>query len=256
MAKKGKLTKQETRQKGTMNWKYVRIMMSYYGRFKYAFYLFIGCLFMGLRMFGDYWIGWWSRDEFEWSRGDYCWIYAGLNLLLLICVLLMTTVHSVGMTNVSVQFNNRMTEGVMRNKIEYFDVTPIGVILNRFTKDVDIMDTNLMRVIAAFQFNLLQILGIFILMIATVPVMIVFVCIAGVVFVKMSRQLLTVSSDIRRMSLVAGSPILSNVSEALQGALVVRVFGIFENMRLTFLRNLQRLSTIELHERVVQCYIF
>ena len=149
-----------------------------------------------------------------------------------------------------------MTEGVMRNKIEYFDVTPIGVILNRFTKDVDIMDTNLMRVIAAFQFNLLQIVGIFVLMIATVPLMIVFVVIAGVVFVKMSRQLLTVSSDIRRMSLVAGSPILSNVSEALHGALVVRVFGIFENMRLTFLGTLQRLSTIELHERCVQCYIF
>ena len=156
----------------------------------------------------------------------------------------------------SFTISQRLTRGVLQNTLEYFDTTPVGVIINRFTKDIDIMDSNLAHFISQFAGNFFVVAETLILMVLTIPYMIVFVSIAVLIFFRLSKKLLVVSSDIRRLSLMASSPILSNISESLQGCLMIRTFGVFEAMRTGFIKNLQKLGLSELHEKFMQTYIF
>ena len=256
LKKKGGLTKKEGRSVGMVNGKYLWYYMKAYLLPLFFVYNCFGASFVAVRVFSDYWMGLWARHSTSNTDGYMCFVLAMLNLSLLVAAFCMSQIHSRGIMNASYTINLRMTKGVLRNKNEFFDVTPIGVIMNRFTKDVDIMDGSLANFITQFQSNFFNILAILLLMMITVPFMIVLVVVAAFVFFRISKRLLTCSSDLRRLSLIAGSPILSNVQEALGGNLIISSYGVFDKLKRSFVDNLVKLGQIELHERFMQSYVF
>lgn len=254
--KKGELLKAETRKKGIVSLKYLLTFSRSYGCWLMMLYILITSSFAGGRIFGDFWIGAWSKHTLGYSERDYAVGFLVFTVIMTIILVLMSIMHAEGMVNVCYRINNDLTKGILKNKIEFFDTTPIGVIINRFTKDVDILDSSMSSTTAQFIIMILQMTGILILMMITVPFMIILIIIAVLAVSKLATMLLKVNSDIKRLALVAGSPILSNISEGLNGSLILSTFGCWPRLVKQFVWNQDRMCKVEMHDKMGYLFTF
>jgi len=116
--------------------------------------------------------------------------------------------------------------------LRFFDVTPVGRIINRCGKDTDVMDDILIRSISAVLACGCRVLATVIVIcwatwyfvIALVPIFLLYYYVQNF-YVKISRQL-------KRLQSVSRSPIFSHFGETLTGVSTIRAY----NMQDTFIR--------------------
>ena len=72
-------------------------------------------------------------------------IYAGLGISQALFVLLGTFALAIGGIFASKLLHNRMLESLLRSPMSFFDTTPLGRILNRFSKDIYVIDEAIPR---------------------------------------------------------------------------------------------------------------
>jgi ABC-type multidrug transport system fused ATPase/permease subunit len=75
-------------------------------------------------------------------RNLYLTVYGLLGLFQSVFIMLGVTVLSVGTLNAATKLHGTMLERILRSPMAFFDTTPIGRILNRFSKDIDTVDVS------------------------------------------------------------------------------------------------------------------
>jgi len=66
---------------------------------------------------------------------------------------------TLGCLNASIAIHNIMLRGVLRSRLKFFDTTPIGRILSRFSADVSICDNNLPQEVYDVAFFTFQVIS-------------------------------------------------------------------------------------------------
>ncbi|EJU04810.1 hypothetical protein DACRYDRAFT_114129 [Dacryopinax primogenitus] len=119
----------------------------------------------------------------------------------------------------------RLLKTVVRAPIRWFDTTPTGRILNRFSRDTQTIDTELpgsLRASVAF-------LTAFIAAVLTVgiilPAFLLPALVIGVTYYTLTVGYLSTSRDLRRMESTTRSPIFSGFADMLDGITTVRAFS-------------------------------
>lgn len=107
----------------------------------------------------------------------------------------------------------------------FYDVTPVGRLMNRMTSDISVIDGNI-----SMQFQAVAWLGISwisaILIIASVtPAFLLFSLLLTAVFVMIFLRFLPTSQSLRRLEMVSLTPLMSNFGALLNGLTTVRAFG-------------------------------
>ena len=105
----------------------------------------------------------------------------------------------------------------------FYDVTPTGLIVNRFSKDLESTEyiyMNIMWVHACF-YGLLRV--VFVTILANWYMVVVFP-IVGYYLVKIYRFTIRSYCEMSRLSSVSKSPILSHLSESIAGNSTIRAF--------------------------------
>jgi ABC-type multidrug transport system fused ATPase/permease subunit len=101
-----------------------------------------------LRVGVDYVLAQWSKEAELWSPAEraakyatYTGVYWAFGVMAVVVILGRTLlVHYVAIKSCST-LHSRLLDGVLRAPVnKYFDVTPVGRILNRFSKDLDAVD--------------------------------------------------------------------------------------------------------------------
>ncbi|CAG2119883.1 unnamed protein product, partial [Medioppia subpectinata] len=150
-------------------------------------------------------------------------IYSSMMAALFIASLLRAITWFVMFMRASVNLHNTIFYRLLRAPIFVFDSNPVGRILNRFTKDLGIIDEQLPT--TAFDLNLSMTQGLGgIIMIAIVnPYLIIPAFILIVVIVAVRSVYIKSARDIKRAE--ARSPVFSHVSTTFNGLASVRAFG-------------------------------
>ena len=140
----------------------------------------------------------------------------------------------------SSHLHDKVFHKVCRAPMAFFDTTPTGRILNRFSKDLDEIDIHLPFNVDASSLNIVRIF-ISIGMIATVfpwfllglaPLVVVFILI-NVVFNRSSRQL-------KRMDGITRSPIYSHITATVQGLSTLHAYNKMTEFNAVFKRYLDQ----------------
>ncbi|KAG9401856.1 hypothetical protein AC1031_007564 [Aphanomyces cochlioides] len=106
----------------------------------------------------------------------------------------------------------------------FFDVTPVGRILNRFSSDLSQVD-NMVPMLGLHIFGLLfQILAALLVCAVTSPFILIVYVPLTVVFVKIRAIYSATATALKRMESVTRSPVLNLFTEAMQGAPTIRAF--------------------------------
>ena len=88
-----------------------------------------------------------------------------------------------GLIRAAGQFHSSMLYCVMRSPMSFFDTTPVGRIINRFSSDVDILDDRLPRTYRLFMSMFFSLLGILFVISITTPVFLAAIVPVGVLYI-------------------------------------------------------------------------
>ncbi|KAI6174738.1 ABC transporter, ATP-binding protein [Aphelenchoides fujianensis] len=107
----------------------------------------------------NFWLSDWSNNagNDSWSLGGRLGVFAGLGVVE-ICFMYGSTVALIyGSVNSSFRLHGNLLQRIMHAPIWFFDTTPAGRILNRFGKDLEMVD---LRLSSTFRFFLICVLNV------------------------------------------------------------------------------------------------
>ncbi|ANB15991.1 ATP-binding cassette glutathione S-conjugate transporter YCF1 [Sugiyamaella lignohabitans] len=183
----------------------------------------------GLSVGGNVWLKHWSEvntgSHTNPHVGMYLGIYAAFGigsafLMLIQTVVLMIycAIHS------AKKLHDGMLNAVIRAPMSFFETTPLGRIINRFSNDVYRVDQILARTFSQFFANSVKVLYTLLVITFSTPQFLLFVVPLGALYVYYQRYYLRTSRELKRLDSVSKSPIYAHFQETLGGISTVRAY--------------------------------
>ncbi|KAF1329531.1 Abc transporter c family member 2, partial [Globisporangium splendens] len=237
-----KLIQEEDRVKGKVSGK---TYMAYFNETGFNGFLVIAVLFasyggsQGMRILVDWWQGHWAKNmDRDGVDPTYSGTWFGMWYFGFIVVCCVTTVaRGILMIESCIRSSKNIHDDLFRRVLQapvnrYFDVTPVGRILNRFSNDLDQLDANLPQQYQGLFQSVVLFLGCLVVCamasfwvgLSYIPMLLVFV-VTGLYFKKTSRE-------VKRLEGITRTPVFNLFGETLNGLHTIRAF----KMQDTFVR--------------------
>uniref|UniRef100_A0A8C2XF66 Multidrug resistance-associated protein 4 n=1 Tax=Cyclopterus lumpus TaxID=8103 RepID=A0A8C2XF66_CYCLU len=164
----------------------------------------------------------------------YLGVYAGLTATSVVFGFLRSLVFFNVLVSSAQTLHNRMFNAILRTPVHFFDINPIGRILNRFSKDIGYLDSLLPWTFVDFIQVMLQVIGVIAVAAVIIPWILIPVVPLLAVFLFLRCYFLQTSRDIKRLESTTRSPVFSHLSSSLQGLRTIRAFKVQQRFQQTF----------------------
>jgi ABC-type multidrug transport system fused ATPase/permease subunit len=178
---------------------------------------------------GSVWLKEWSehneKSGFNDSIGKYIGIYfafgIGSSLLTVGQTLILWIFCSI---EASRKLHERMANAIFRSPMSFFDTTPAGRILNRFSSDIYRVDEVLARVFNMLFVNVARSFFTLGVISFSTPAFIALIVPLALTYYWIQRYYLRTSRELKRLDSVSRSPIYAHFQESLGGITTIRAF--------------------------------
>lgn len=155
----------------------------------------------------------------------YLGIYLLLGVVYLVIALFRECVLFWGSLNASSKIHRRLLNKVMHAKFRFFDSTPLGQLMNRFSKDVEAVDQEVAPVAISMAHCLAAVIMIVGLISAITPGFLIAAVFVSIVYVALGAVYVNSSRDLKRIESVSRSPLYQQFGETLTGVVTIRAYG-------------------------------
>ena len=226
-ASKG-LMQQEERSTSSLGWAIWKAYISATGSFFNCFSFLISLVMVnGSNIMTSLWLSFWTSNKYPYlSTGQYIGIYAGLGIAQTLLQFVFSTITTTCGTNASRTMLLRAMSRVLRAPMSFFDTTPLGRIINRFSKDTQTMDTDLTDSMRIYALTATMIISVMILIIAFFHYFAVALCPLFILFLMAAGYYRGSARDLKRHESVLRSIVYSRFSEAINGTASIRAYGV------------------------------
>ncbi|XP_058478651.1 ATP-binding cassette sub-family C member 4-like [Solea solea] len=164
----------------------------------------------------------------------YLAVFGGITLATIVFAFI-RNFHFLYLLVMSIQaLHNQMFNAIIRAPVRFFDINPVGRILNRFSKDVGQLDLTMPINFVDFVQTSMQVLGTVIMTAVLIPWVLIILLPLMVIFFFLQRYYLQTSRDIKRLEGTTRSPIFSHLSSSLAGLWTIRAFKAEERLQNIF----------------------
>lgn len=220
---------QETSQQGKVKW-------SVYGEYAknsnivaVSFYLLALLAAQTAQVLGNFWLKSWTEyNEAHGSNesvGKFIGIYLafglGSSLLVILQNLILWIFCSI---EASRKLHERMAFAIFRSPMSFFETTPSGRILNRFSSDVYRVDEVLARTFNMLFANSARALFTMVVIATSTPAFLLLVIPLSYVYLSYQKYYLRTSRELKRLDSVTRSPIYAHFQESLGGISTIRAY--------------------------------
>uniref|UniRef100_A0A8C9SGB7 ABC-type glutathione-S-conjugate transporter n=1 Tax=Scleropages formosus TaxID=113540 RepID=A0A8C9SGB7_SCLFO len=118
-----------------------------------------------------------------------------------------------------------LLNNVLHSPMSFFECTPSGNLLNRFSKEIDAIDCMIpdgLKMMLSYLFKLLEVC---IIVLMATPFAMVVILPLTILYAFIQSFYVATSCQLRRLESVSRSPIYTHFNETVQGASVIRAFG-------------------------------
>ena len=190
----------------------------------------------GAEIMSSFWLAIWAEKALSGQAMDdpltdgetnfYLGIYAAFGLLGVIGLTFRSIMMAVHRLGASKKLHKDLTDSVLRAPVAFFDVTPIGRILNRFAADMDKIDLQLTQSLGQGASTIFSVLGaVGAISAATKGAFLVPLVPLGYLYYWIQKWFRKTSTELQRVNSVANSPIYSDFSQTLSGTSTIRAYG-------------------------------
>uniref|UniRef100_A0AAY4E0U5 ATP-binding cassette, sub-family C (CFTR/MRP), member 3 n=1 Tax=Denticeps clupeoides TaxID=299321 RepID=A0AAY4E0U5_9TELE len=154
-------------------------------------------------------------------------VYAALGISQGVLVMFSSFVLALGKIKAACKLHLALLDNKMQTPQSFFDTTPIGRLINRFSKDIYVIDEALPSTVLMFLGTLFASLSTVIVIISSTPIFAVVIGPLALIyfFVQVPRFYVATSRQLKRLESVSRSPIYSHFSETITGTSVIRAYG-------------------------------
>ncbi|NXQ63375.1 MRP7 protein, partial [Anthoscopus minutus] len=136
--------------------------------------------------------------------------------------------------------HDRLLQRVLKATVTFFDTTPIGRILNRFSSDLYCVDDSLPFILNIFLADIFGLLGMLVIMTYGLPWIGLVLLPLAVVYFFIQRYYRFTSRELKRLHSVTLSPIYTHFSETLSGLSTVRAMRATKRFELEHQQRLEQ----------------
>ncbi|TID14876.1 hypothetical protein CANINC_004547 [Pichia inconspicua] len=225
----GKLIVAETVKENSISSKmFIEYLKSGCGKFGIKF--MVGNVILGIMLttfcmlFENVWLSFWSSIKFERPDKFYIGIYVLITMMFVICAMWEFCVIVYIANRASTILNIKCIERIMFSPMSFFDTTPLGRIINRFTKDTDVLDNEIAEQARLTCMALGNVIGVLILAIIYLPWFAILIPFLIIAIISQFSLYQASSREVKRIEGVARSFVFSTFEETLQGMSTIRAF--------------------------------
>ena len=196
-------------------------------------------LTMFVEILARWWLSYWSEHS---SSGQifYLVIYALINLATVFSMFARQLLLYLSSIAASKELFQNLLTTILRAPMSFFDTTPIGRVLNRFSKDMYTIDSQLPTTLRAYLGTLSSVIGTIFVISSVTPWFMLSLLPIGAYYASNQRFFVATYRELRRLDSVSRSPIYALFGETLDGVSTVR--GRREANELRRARHLSRTS--------------
>lgn len=220
---------QETSQQGKVKW-------SVYGEYAknsnivaVSFYLLALLASQTAQVLANFWLKSWTEfNEAHGSNesvGKFIGIYLafgiGSSLLVILQNLILWIFCSI---EASRKLHERMAFAIFRSPMSFFETTPSGRILNRFSSDIYRVDEVLARTFNMLFANSARAVFTMLVIATSTPAFLLLIIPLGYVYLSYQKYYLRTSRELKRLDSVTRSPIYAHFQESLGGISTIRAY--------------------------------
>ncbi|PHH65684.1 hypothetical protein CDD81_1770 [Ophiocordyceps australis] len=130
-----------------------------------------------------------------------------------------------GSLTASRRIHDRLMSAVTRAKFKFFDVTPLGQLMNRFSKDLEAVDQEIAPTAIGVMSCALSLLVTVVLIAAITPGFLIAAAFIAGIFYFVATLYLRTSRDLKRLESIQRSPLFQQFGETLSGMTTIRAYG-------------------------------
>lgn len=166
-----------------------------------------------------------SDSELKVNTAYYLGIYALIGLAYMVVCFSREMLLFIGSLHASWDLHDRVLKAIMRAKFRFFDSTPLGQLMNRFSKDIEAIDQEVAPVAMGMINCLASVVAIVILISAITPMFLIAAFFISCIYFAVGMFYVHSSRDLKRIESVQRSPLYQAFGETLSGIVTIRAYG-------------------------------
>ncbi|XP_050079430.1 probable multidrug resistance-associated protein lethal(2)03659 [Anopheles maculipalpis] len=171
----------------------------------------------------------------RWTTDDHVLFYAGA-----IIITILLTTNSFAFFEMclkaSLHLYAALYRGVSETSMLFFHQNPSGRVMNRFSKDIGLVDTSLPTVMIDSLYFFLELAGIIVIVALANYWLLIPTAIMGVVFYMLRFVFLKTARNVKRVEAITRSPVFTHTNATIDGLTTIRAFGAEHFLEDTFHR--------------------
>ncbi|XP_060884943.1 ATP-binding cassette sub-family C member 3 isoform X2 [Labrus mixtus] len=194
-----------------------------------VFICFLYCCQSGAAIGANVWLSQWTNDAARNQTQENIHlrvgVYAALGIAQGILVMISSFTLAMGNIGAARKLHYNLLDNKFHTPQSFFDTTPIGRIINRFSKDIYIIDEALPATVLMLLGTVFVSLSTMIVIVSSTPIFAVVIAPLTFIYVFVQRFYVATSRQLKRLESVSRSPIYSHFSETVTGSSVIRAYG-------------------------------
>lgn len=232
-----KLVTQEERMTGSVELSvYLKYIRAGGGYFLFGFVFILYLASAGVNLMSSLWLSAWTADS-SYERNSETFYISGYALTALLTGIV-TFIRTFSLTRFSIRSARRLHGDVLRSilraPMSFFDVTPTGRILSRFSKDIFTVDQELADMVDIFIYIVIQLCVVLITIIFVTPFFAIALPFLMALYFWAMNYYRQVAREIKRLDSVSRSPVFAQFSETLGGLSTIRAYQRSQDFRQHF----------------------
>nr|CAD7261608.1 unnamed protein product [Timema shepardi] len=229
-----KLIEMEKAETGSVKWEVYVHYMRTFGPILCMCTVLFNIIFQGFLVGSNLWLSVWANDLYgavndtshKSTQDLYLGVYGALGFGQVVSTFVCDLCPRLGCWLAARVMHNVMLKGVLRAPLTFFDVTPLGRIISRFSKDVDVLDSSLPQQISDCIFCLFEVIATLFVISYSTPIFVSVILPIALLYYFIQRFYVATSRQLKRLESISRSPIFSHFGETVSGATTIRAYGL------------------------------